>query len=250
MDPIWLFSKEKENRIASYTESSQGIRLGKQFNIESCFNGYTYNFSWMGLPIIQFPQDIVMMQEIIFEVRPDLIIETGIAHGGSLVFYASMLELLGKGKVVGVDVEIRAHNRQAIEKHPMFKRIALIEGSSVEPSTLNEVSKHLIDAKTVLVCLDSKHTHDHVLDELNAYHSLVSPGSYLVVFDTTVETFDQETVDKLAKNYRFKPWGKGSNPRSAVKEFILKHKEFEIENQWHQKSMITNCWEGVLRKAR
>lgn len=244
------FNKEKMERIASYAASSKGTQIGKQFNIESCSNGYTYNFSWMGLPIIQFPQDIVMMQEIIFDVRPDLIIETGVARGGSLVFYASMLELLGKGQVVGIDVEIREHNRQAIQNHPMFKRISLVEGSSIERSTLAKLSPYLAEARTVLVCLDSKHTHDHVLAELNAYHSLVSIDSYLVVFDTTVETFDKETVDKLAEDYRFKPWGKGSNPRSAVQDFLQTHGEFEVENTWHQKLMITNCWEGVLRRVR
>jgi cephalosporin hydroxylase len=250
MKSAQLFEGEKELRISAYTDASPGIQIGRQVMVESCFNDYTYNFSWMGLPIIQFPQDIVMMQEIIFKIRPDLIIETGIARGGSLVFYASMLELLGKGKVLGVDVEIREENREAIENHPMFKRITLVEGSSTDSSTLTELSTHLDDAKVVLVCLDSKHTHAHVLAELNSYCPFVSVDSYLVIFDTTVETFDKQIVDKLANNYRFKPWGKGSNPSTAVKEFLLSHSEFEVENRWHYKSMITNCWEGVLRRTR
>lgn len=249
MEIMQRFNKEKEERIASYTKSTRGIQIGKEFNIESCQNGYTYNFSWMGLPIIQYPQDMVMMQELIFEVKPDLIIETGIAHGGSLVFYASMLELLGQGQVVGVDIEIREHNRKAIENHKMFNRINLIEGSSSDSSTIEEVSKLIGDAKTIMVCLDSKHTHEHVLDELNAYCKFVTKDSYLVVFDTTVETFDKEIVDEMKKNYRFKPWGKGSNPRSAISEFLKGNNEFEIQEKWHQKTMITNCWEGVLKKV-
>ena len=248
MNPMQKFNEEKDLRIATYTEESPGIQIGREFLVASCFNGYTYNFSWMGLPIIQFPQDVVMMQELIFEIKPDLIIETGVAHGGSLVFYASMLQLLGKGKVVGVDVEIRDHNRRAIEAHPMFKRIELVEGSSTEPSTLEKLSGYLDNAKNVLVCLDSKHTHEHVLSELNAYCEFVTKGSCLVVFDTTVETFDKEVVENLATNYRFKPWGKGSNPNTAVKEFLLSNEQFVVENKWHQKTMITNCWEGVLRK--
>lgn len=244
------FEEEKRKRIAGYNESSKGMQIGKMFNIESCYNGYTYNFSWMGLPIIQYPQDIVMMQEIIFQLKPDLIIETGIARGGSLVFYASMLELLGKGEVIGIDIEIREHNLIALKNHPLFKRIKLVEGSSADASVIQKVEELSKDAKTIMVCLDSKHTHDHVLDELNAYHSFVTKNSYMVVFDTTVETFDKETIDKLAPDYRFKPWGKGSNPHSATMEFLKNHPEFEIDEQWHKKTMITNCWDGVLKKVK
>lgn len=250
MEKMQIFNEEKNNRIASYTDESKGIELGKQFNIESCKNGYTYNFSWMGIPIIQYPQDIVMMQELMFELKPDLIIETGIAHGGSLIFYASMFELLGKGHVVGVDIEVREHNRQAIENHPMFNRITMVEGSSTEQSTVDEVKKHIGDAKNIMVCLDSKHTHQHVLDELKAYSQFVSANSYLVVFDTTVETFDKEIVDEMEKDYRFSPWGKGSNPHSAITEFMSENNEFEIQEKWHKKTMITNCWDGVLKKVR
>ncbi len=248
MSPTQQFENEKAERIASYNQSTRGMESGRQFTMDSCFNGYTYNFSWMGLPIIQFPQDIVMMQEIIFNLKPDLIIETGVARGGSLVFYASILELLGKGKVIGVDIEIRKHNREAIEQHPMSKRIELIEGSSTLPSVVEQVAAHTANAKTILVCLDSKHTHDHVLEELNAYHSFVTSGSYLVVFDTTVEIFDKEIVDVLAPQYIFKPWGLGSNPHSAIQEFLKSNTDFTIDDQWHKKAMITNCWEGVLKR--
>ena len=242
------FEDEKRKRIADYNERTKGIQIGKQFNVESCTNGYTYNFSWLGLPIIQHPQDIIMMQEIIYQVKPDLIIETGIARGGSLVFYASMLELLGRGKVIGIDIEIREHNLIALKNHRQFSRIELIEGSSIDPKVIQQVKEYAREAKVVLVCLDSKHTHDHVLAELNSYHALVTKNSYLVVFDTTVETFDDKIVKKLAMNYRYTPWGKGSNPRTAVDAFLKDHPEFIIEDQWHKKAMITNCWEGVLKK--
>jgi len=241
------FDEEKIQRIADYNEKTKGIQIGNQFNVESCFNGYTYNFNWLGLPIIQYPQDIVMMQEIIYQIKPDLIIETGIARGGSMVFYASMLELLGRGKVIGIDIEIREHNLIALKNHCLFNRIELIKGSSIDPKVVQQVKEYVREYKIVLVCLDSKHTHDHVLAELNCYHDFVTKNSYLVVFDTTVETFDDEVVKELAMNH-YKPWGKGSNPRTAIDVFLKNHPEFVIEDQWHKKAMITNCWEGVLRK--
>lgn len=248
MSPMEVFNKKKQERIASYGDDSRGVELGKQFNIESCGNGYTYNFSWMGVPIIQYPQDMIMMQEIIFNARPELIIETGVAHGGSLIFYSSLLELIGKGRVIGVDIEIRKHNRDVIESHPMYKRISLVEGSSVDVETVKKVENMILPGESTMVILDSKHTHDHVLQELISYSKFVSPGGYLVVFDTTVETFDNETILELAKNYRFSPWGKGSNPRSAIAKFLESDNSFYIEHEWHRKCMVTNCWEGVLRK--
>src|SRR5690606_14135131 len=148
---------------------------------------YSYNFSWLGRPIIQYPQDMVMMQEIIWSIKPDLIIETGIAHGGSLIFYASILDLIGKGIVVGVDIDIRKHNFDEIVKHPMYKRIKMIQGSSIDLQVVNQIKEIASDKKKVLVCLDSNHTHEHVLEELKIYSELVSIGSYIVVFDTIVE---------------------------------------------------------------
>jgi cephalosporin hydroxylase len=249
MNPIEQFELEKLNRIKKYQEQSLKIKeTAMQFNIDSCFEGYTYNFSWMGRPIIQFPQDMIAMQELIWEIKPDVIIETGIAHGGSLVFYASILELLGKGKIVGVDVEIREHNRQAIETHPMAGRIEMIEGSSISVDTVVKVAKKVKSDDVVMVCLDSKHTHDHVLEELRAYSGFVTPGSYLVVFDTTAESFPDEVVEKLGQDYRFKPWGKGSNPSSALHEYLGENDKFEIDSRIHNKLMITNCVDGFLRR--
>jgi len=251
MNSIEQFELEKIDRIKKYKERNSKIsEVALQFNVESCFEKYTFNFSWMGRPIIQFPQDLVAMQELIWEIKPDVIIETGIAHGGSLVFYASMLELLGKGKVVGIDVEIREHNRQAIETHPMYNRIEMLEGSSVSEDVVEKVSQKIKPNDVVIVCLDSKHTHDHVLEELRAYSGFVTTGSYLVVFDTTVENFPDEVVKKLSQDYRFKPWGKGSNPRSAIYEFLKENSEFEIDSLIHHKLMITNCVDGFLRRKK
>lgn len=209
---------------------------------------YSYNFSWLGRPIIQYPQDVLLMQEIIWRVRPQLIIETGIAHGGSLIFSASMLELVaacggGEGSVLGVDVDIRAHNRAAIEAHPMFRRIAMIEGSSVDPAVVAQVHARARGLERVLVCLDSNHTHAHVLAELEAYAGLATPGSYCVVFDTLIE-------DMPADAYPDRPWGPGDNPLTAVRQWLAAHPEFEIDPVPHQKALVTVARDGFLRRVR
>ena len=202
---------------------------------------YPYNFTWMGRPIIQFPQDIMAMQEIIWEVKPDLIIETGIAHGGSLILYASMLELIGgDGEILGVDIDIRQHNRVEIESHSMFKRIAMIEGSSIDEKTAQKVYDFAEGKNTVLVLLDSNHTHDHVLKELQLYSSLVTKNSYLVVFDTLIE----DMPDNL---FQDRPWGKGNNPKTAVWEFLKTNKRFEIDKNIEAKLLITVAPDGYLK---
>ena len=204
---------------------------------------YVYNFNWLGRPIIQLPQDIVAMQEIVWKVKPSLIIETGIAHGGSLIFYASILELIGKGEVLGIDIDIRKHNRKEIEKHKMFKRIKMIEGSSVDEKTIKQVEKIVKKHKKILVCLDSLHTHDHVLKELNLYSKFVSKGSYLVVFDTAIEYVS----NKLFKD---KPWSKGNNPATAVKEFLKKNKNFVVDKEIENKLLITVAPNGYLKRIK
>lgn len=185
---------------------------------------YTYNFSWLGRPIIQFPQDIMAMQEIIWNIRPDLIIETGIAHGGSIIFYASLLELLGNGMVVGIDIDIREHNRAAIEQHPFYRRIKMIEGSSTDENVIQQINELASDQKKIMVILDSNHTHEHVLKELEAYSPLVSLNSYLVVFDTLVEDLPDEL-------FTDRPWGKGNNPKTAVWEFLRNNDQFKIDKE-------------------
>jgi len=241
MDKIEEFQMECEDRVKSYGSDKTLKKSSKAFLNESIRTKYSYNFSWMGRPIIQYPQDIIAMQEIIWDVKPDLIIETGIAHGGSLILYASMLELLGgEGKVLGIDIDIRKHNLREIEKHPMFKRITMIEGSSVEESVIEKVRKYAQGKKRVLVCLDSLHTHDHVLRELEAYSPLVSPGSYCVVFDTIVEDLpDEYSADR--------PWGKGNNPKTAVWKFLGSNDRFVVDRGIENKLLITVCPDGYLK---
>ena len=205
-------------------------------------HGYSYNFRWMGRPIIQYPQDMIAMQEILWDVQPELIIETGIAHGGSLVYYASLCELMGHGEVLGIDIDIRPHNREAIEAHPMFKRIQLLQGSSTDPAIVAQV--HAMAAgKKVLVVLDSNHTHDHVLAELQAYAPLVSLGSYCVVFDTVVE-------DLPPGLYPNRPWDVGNNPKTAVHEYLRQDDRFEIDRDIDAKIQITVAPDGYLRRIR
>ncbi len=201
---------------------------------------YTYNFTWFGRPIIQLPEDMMMMQEIILRVKPDLIVETGVAHGGSLVFSASMLELLGQGEVVGVEVELRPQNRAAIENHPLSKRIKLIEGSSISDTVLVEVCARAEDKERVMVFLDSNHTHEHVLRELEMYSPLVTKDSYLVVFDTGIEDMPEGTFPD-------RPWGKGNNPKTAVWEFLKRSDRFEIDRELESRLLYTVAPDGYLK---
>jgi cephalosporin hydroxylase len=216
-------------------------RRAFQLFLESCRYDYSYNFTWLGRPIIQFPQDIVALQEIIWRVRPDLIVETGIAHGGSLIFSASMLELLGgDGEAVGIEIELRPQNRAGIEKHPLFKRIKIIEGSSIDEKVAGQVRRMAAGKGQVMVILDSNHTHDHVLEELRLYSPLVTNGSYLVVFDTVVE----DMPDDFFPN---RPWGRGNNPKTAVREFLKTSDRFEIDKEIEGKLLMTVAPDGYLR---
>jgi len=243
MDPK-MFQTECNERIENNIHDLKLQQSSKTFMENTIRTKYSYNFSWMGRPIIQYPQDIIAMQEIIWNVKPDLIIETGIAHGGSLIFYASMLELLGgEGTVLGIDIDIREHNRREIEKHPMYKRISMIEGSSVDEHMIEKVRKYAQGKKRVLVCLDSLHTHNHVLQELEAYSSLVKRGSYCVVFDTIVEDLpDEYSADRL--------WGKGNNPKTAVWKFLEGNNRFVIDKEIENKLLITTCPDGYLKCVR
>ncbi|MFW9081027.1 cephalosporin hydroxylase family protein [Pseudomonas sp. P2757] len=242
MNPHEQFREEVKTNI-------EGLQQDKALQAESLAwvgttakHKYTYNFSWMGRPIIQFPQDMVAMQEIIWNLRPDIIVETGIAHGGSLVFYASMLELVGHGEVLGVDIDIRQHNREAIEAHPMSKRISMIQGSSIDTAIVDQVRAR-IEGKKVLVVLDSNHTHEHVLEELRLYAPMVSVGSYCVVMDTVVE-------DMPADAFPDRPWGKGDNPKTAVWAYLKENTAFEIDQAIHSKLLITVAPDGYLRRVR
>lgn len=231
----------------------------KRFFMDSVQEKYSYNFEWLGRPIIQYPQDIVAMQELIWKVQPDLIIETGIAHGGSLIMSAAMLALLDycdavrasqivdparpRRKVLGVDIDIRAHNRAAIEAHPMASRIEMIQGSSIAPEIVAQVHKRAAGNACILLCLDSNHTHDHVLAELQAYGTLVTAGSYCVVFDTVID-------DIPANMHGDRCWGPGNSPKSAVHEYLRSHSEFEIDKGIDSKLLISVAPDGYLKRVR
>lgn len=240
MNPIKQFERERASRISSYAKKKALKVSAAKFLKETIKALYSYNFSWLGRPIMQYPQDIIAMQEIIWKVKPDLIIETGIAHGGSLIFHASILELTGKGEVIGIDLDIREHNDQAIRAHPMFKRIIMIEGSSVAESTLFKVRKLSKNKKSILVALDSHHSYDHVFKELELYSPFVTKGSYLVVFDTIVE-------DLPDSFFTDRPWGKGNNPKPAVHEFLKRNDRFKIDKEIENKLLVTVAPNGFLK---
>jgi cephalosporin hydroxylase len=237
-----LFREEVRQNIDGLKEDQALKALTRQWVHDIVPHRYTYNFSWMGRPIIQFPQDMVAMQEIIWNTKPDLVIEAGVAHGGSIIYYASLLEMMGHGEVIGIDIDIRAHNREAIESHPMAKRIKLIEGSSIEQSTIDQVQA-LAKGKRALVVLDSNHTHDHVLAELRAYAPLVCQGGYCVVMDTVVEDLPKDF-------FLNRPWGPGNNPKTAVQQYLRETDAFEIDQDTESKLLITVCPSGYLKRVR
>lgn len=215
--------------------------LSRDWFKRSCEFNYSYNFTWLGRPVIQYPQDIVALQELIWEVKPELIIETGIAHGGSLILSASMLQLIGgDGKVLGIDVDIRTHNRIEIEKHPMAKRITMIEGSSIDDKVLEKVRKFASGNHPVLVILDSNHTHEHVLRELELYGPLVTRDSYLIVFDTVIEDMPDGSFPDRA-------WDKQNNPKTAVREFLKTNGRFVVDHQIEDKLLLTVAPGGYLK---
>ena len=252
------FKKEVAERIADIPANKQLCETASSFMRASLSPQYSYNFAWQGRPIIQYPQDMMAMQELIWQIKPDLIIETGIAHGGSLIFSASLLALLdmcestesgtmldpknSKRKVLGIDIDIRPHNRAAIDIHPMASRIQMIQGSSIAPEIIEQVKQIAKDFKCILVCLDSNHTHEHVMAELQAYAPLTSVGSYCVVFDTIVE-------DMPADMFPDRPWGPGNNPNTAVWEYLKTHPEFEIDKSIQHKLLITVAPDGYLKRV-
>ena len=251
------FALESRRAIESMSRNAALSSASRQWMRESIRARYSYCFRWMGRPVIQYPQDLVAMQELIWDVRPDVVLETGIAHGGSLIFSASMLALLdmadaaSAGKtldpskpsrtVIGVDVDIRRHNRDAIEAHPMASRITMIEGSSVDPAIVARAKELAGDGRRVLVCLDSNHTYDHVIAELDSYAPMVTAGSYCVVFDTVIEDLPAE----LSSN---RPWGPGNNPKTAIREWLKSHPEFEIATEISDKLQLSVAPDGYLRR--
>jgi cephalosporin hydroxylase len=243
------FDREVTERLEANGRNAELKASADAFMKASLKPQYSYNFSWLGRPVIQYPQDILATQEIIWSVQPDLIIETGIAHGGSLIFSASMLELNAAcggpadAEVLGLDIDIRAHNRAAIEAHPMARRITMIQGSSIAPDVVEQVKAKARGKKRVLVCLDSNHTHEHVLAELEAYAPLTTVGSYCIVFDTVVEDVPAELSGD-------RPWGPGNNPKTAAREYLKSHPEFEVDKGIDHKVLISVAPDGYLKRVR
>jgi cephalosporin hydroxylase len=257
VNPAQQFKQDVQDSIHSISTDEKLKALSREWTRDVARHKWSYNFSWMGRPAIQFPNDAWAMQELIWEIKPDLIIEAGIAHGGSLVCYASMLALLDvaeavesrgiidprktKRKVLGLDIDIRSHNREAIEKHPMRPWIQMIQGSSIAPDVVEQVHEIAKSYKRIMVSLDSNHTHEHVLAELNAYAPLVSKGSYCAVFDTIVEDMPHTLcLDR--------PWGPGNNPKTAVWEYLKTHPEFEIDKNIDHKLLISVAPDGYLKR--
>lgn len=241
MNELEKFEREVEENIQGLGADGDLARVSQEWMERITERRYAYNFRWLGRPIIQLPQDILAMQEILWAVQPKVVVETGVAHGGSAIFYASMLELMGGDrKVVAVDIEIRPHNREAIENHPLAHRIELIEGSSVDPSVVSKVHSLVGEAGPVLVALDSNHTEEHVLKELRLYSPLVTRGSYLVVFDTLIE----DMPDKFFEN---RPWRKGNSPKTAVHQFLKETTRFGIDRSLDAKLQLSVAPEGYLR---
>jgi cephalosporin hydroxylase len=263
------FEQEILARIETNETNAMLREAASLFTLQSILSKYSYNFKWFGRPIIQYPQDMVAMQELIWQVKPDLILETGIAHGGSIIMSASMLAQIdyceavetgrsldpkaGQRRVIGIDIDIRPHNRAAIEAHPLAHKIEMLEGSSIDPTIIAKVHDYAKGYKSILICLDSMHTHEHVLAELEAYAPLTGRGSYCVVFDTVIE----DLPDAL---YSDRPWGKGNNPKTAVREYLRRLKEegsaaadgaplhFEVDRTIENKLLITVAPEGYLKR--
>jgi len=243
MDPIELFNKEKKENIEKLGKNKKIKKKAIELVKDITSLKYSYNFTWLGRPIIQHPEDMIAMQEIIWNIKPDLIIETGIAHGGSIIFYASILELIGHGEVLGIDIDIRSHNRKIIEEHPMYKRITMIEGSSISNDIIEKTRDFCHSKKKIIVCLDSNHTHEHVLNELELYSQFVSLNSYIVVFDTVIE----DLPDELFAN---KSWCKGNNPKTAVRCFLDSQDNFIIDKNINDKLITSVAPEGYLKKIK
>jgi cephalosporin hydroxylase len=245
MNPTDQFNQEKKENINALGNDQSLKSLGLKFLVETAPKKYTYNFSWMGRPIIALPQDMVAMQELIWEVKPDLIVETGVAHGGSIVYYASLLELIGgEGIVLGIDIDIRKHNRDLIEAHPMMKRIKLLEGSSSSDEIVAQVKEIASTKQRIMICLDSNPTHDHVYNELTLYAPLTTIGSYCIVFDTIVEDMPTDW------DWGIRTWGVGNNPKTAVIAYLKENNNFEIDKSIDNKLLISVAPDGYLKRVK
>ncbi|ODN66036.1 cephalosporin hydroxylase family protein [Methylophaga muralis] len=257
--PLEQFKQDITDRVSQYPQNQPLQSASQEFfnQIGIGKADYVYNFTWLGVPIIQIPQDLYALQEMIWKAKPDLIIEAGIAWGGTLIHSASMLAILeacdeiDKGHVLGIDVEIRPHNKAALANHPLSKKITMLEGSSIDDSIISQVKEFAKGYKRIMVCLDSNHTHEHVLAELEAYAPLVSQGSYCMVGDTVIEDAPDDMTSK-------RPWGKGNNPKTAVWAYLAKLENesvnaadgsrllFEMDKELENKLVLTGSPDGYL----
>lgn len=258
MNPVESFLEERKQNISAIRESDRITELSNEWIREVSAFKYIFNFDWLGRPIIQIGSDMVAVQEAIWRTKPDLIIETGIAHGGSLVYHASLLAMLDlcdaaangesvdprnpKRRVLGIDIDIRSHNREAIESHPLAGYLEMFEGSSIDPGMIAKVTEFSKNYSRVMVVLDSNHTESHVLAELEGYAPLVSPGGYCIVFDTAIENMPEGF-------YHDRPWGRGDNPLTAVHKFIAGHSDFSVDNELDDKILVGNAPGGFLRRS-
>ena len=244
-DPKTEFQMQREADVEAMGQDSELREKSIEWMIHADKYKYTYNYSWMGRPIIKFPNDMVIQQEIMWELKPDLVIETGIAHGGSIIFTAAMMEMMGiEGEVVGIDIDIREHNKDEILNHPMNKRITMYEGNSVSPDMVERVRKHTEGKSTVMVILDSLHSHDHVYEELKAYADMTSIGSYCILPDTFIEFFPKGFYSDT------RPWDVGDNPHTAMMQYLSENSDFEIDSARTHKAMITETIDGYLRRVK
>jgi len=244
-DPISQFSAERAADIASMGADEELRAKSIEWMLHADKYKYTYNFSWMGRPIIKYPNDMVVQQELMWNLKPDLVIETGIAHGGSIIFTASMMEMMGlEGEVVGIDIDIRQHNRTEIENHPMMKRITMIEGSSTDLGVFEQVKAKAAGKRCVMVVLDSLHSHEHVYNELQLYPDLVTTGSYLLLPDTFIELFPKGYYSHN------RPWDVGDNPMTAMRQFLGEDDRFEIDQEIDNKLMITEGIKSYLKRVK
>lgn len=248
-DRIYQYKSDSIKRSKSYQGNKSLQEAWQNFHAQLVKSKYAYNFFWLGVPILQLPQDLHAMQEIIWQVKPDLIIETGIAWGGSVMFSASMLAILEtcgeikKGQVVGIEQNIWPENRKNIMSSPLSNKITMIEGSSVDPLIVKKIKQIAKNKRRVLVCLDSNHTHDHVLAELKAYAPIVTKGSYFIVGDTGVEDLPEGST-------KDRPWGKGNNPKTAVWAFLKENKKFKIDKEVESKLIMSGSPDGYLKKIK
>jgi len=244
-DPIKSFFDERNADIVRMGADEELRKKSIEWMLCADKYKYTYNYTWMGRPIIKFPNDMVIQQELMWELKPDLVIETGIAHGGSIIFTASMMEMMGiDGEVVGIDIDIRTHNRIEIESHPMAKRITMYEGDSVAPNIVEQIRSHTEGKRCIMVVLDSLHSHDHVYKELLAYAPMTSLGSYCVLPDTFIEFFPKGYYSDD------RPWDVGNNPYSAMNHYLAETDLFEIDRALTNKAMITETFDGFLKRVK